>query len=107
MHVNGKSGKRGLLHKAEQKPPKADSSIWRINQAPDIIDRVIRINKTVEFSDWFKELSNGERQLIDARLYRIEQHEHFGDVRSLGKGLAELRWRNGIRIYFYKQKKIV
>ena len=40
---------------------------------------------------------------INARLERIQAQSHFGDAKSLGDGLAELRWKNGWRIYFFKE----
>ncbi len=36
-------------------------------------------------------------------LERIQSSSHFGDAKSLGDGLAELRWKNGWRIYFFKE----
>jgi putative addiction module killer protein len=33
-------------------------------------------------------------------LLRIQEFGHFGDARYLGDGLAELRWKSGIRVYF-------
>jgi len=60
----------------------------------------VRLKRTIEFSDWFETLIVKEQAQVDARLQRIEQHNHFGDVRDLGDGLAELRWANGRRVYF-------
>ena len=42
-------------------------------------------------------------------MVRIEENEHFGDAKSLGESLAELRWKNGWRVYFSRigHKKIV
>jgi putative addiction module killer protein len=37
---------------------------------------------------------------VEARVFRIEQHEHFGDAKHLGDGLSELRWKIGVRVYF-------
>jgi putative addiction module killer protein len=38
--------------------------------------------------------------LVESQIFRIENYVHFGDAKNLGKGLAELRWKNGLRIYF-------
>ncbi len=38
--------------------------------------------------------------VILARFTRIEQFNHFGDVKYIGNGIAELRWKSGFRIYF-------
>ncbi len=41
---------------------------------------------------------------IEARLARIERFDHFGDAKYIGNGLAELRWKNGYRVYFAKME---
>ena len=58
------------------------------------------IKRTVEFIEWFESLTIKEQAQVDARIERIEQHDHFGDARDLGEALAELRWKNGRRVYF-------
>jgi putative addiction module killer protein len=67
---------------------------------------VIRINKTPEFEEWFSSLRIQEQAQIEARFYRIELFDHFGDCKLL-KGtdntLSELRWKNGFRVYFYRE----
>lgn len=55
-----------------------------------------------EFEEWYNNLLLGMKAQIDARAARIETFDHFGDVKNLGNGLAELRWKNGIRVYFAK-----
>jgi putative addiction module killer protein len=65
------------------------------------------LRKTVEFSDWLDGLTWKEQGQINARLERIQNSGHFGDAKSLGEGLAELRWKNGWRIYFFKEGKFV
>ena len=37
---------------------------------------------------------------MESRIFRIEHYDHFGDAKHLGEGLSELRWENGLRIYF-------
>lgn len=67
---------------------------------------MIRIYKTPEFDDWFKKLQFKEMAQVEARLYRIEAFGHFGDVKPLQgaeESLFELRWKNGWRIYFYRE----
>ena len=61
---------------------------------------MININKTNFYENWFNTLNLKEKAQIKSRLERIENYEHFGDVRKLGDGLAELRWKNGWRVYF-------
>lgn len=68
---------------------------------------MIIINKTKEFQAWFNSLTIKEQLKIESRLERIHNFEHFGDAKNLGKGLAELRWINGWRIYFVKEKSMI
>lgn len=58
------------------------------------------IKKTVEFSDWLKSESAKSKAQVDSRLKLISKSNHFGDCKSLGGGLCELRWKNGRRVYF-------
>ena len=65
----------------------------------------MEIRKSKEFDFWFSELSIDYKKAVYSRLYRIEKDCHFGDVKSLKQGLYELRWKNGIRVYFYRSGK--
>lgn len=64
---------------------------------------MISIKKTREFGEWIKTLTFREQAQIESRLERIKTYHHFGDAKNLGNGLAELRWKNGWRIYFVKE----
>ena len=64
---------------------------------------MISIKKTEEFAEWLAKLTWKEQGQINARLERIHSSSHFGDAKNLGNGLAELRWKNGWRIYFFKE----
>lgn len=61
---------------------------------------LMRIERTPEFKTWFDKLPEKAKAQIDARLMNIEQHSYFGDHKSLGEDLLELRWKNGRRIYY-------
>ena len=61
---------------------------------------MIKVVRTDEFKVWFEHQSLRIQGQIDVRISRIEQYGHFGDARNLRKGLLELRWSNGRRIYF-------
>lgn len=61
---------------------------------------VYEIEKTVEFAKWFKKLGNTAKVKINARLALIENSGHFGVFKRLGEDLFELKWRNGIRVYY-------
>jgi putative addiction module killer protein len=66
---------------------------------------MIKIKKTPEFDSWLSSLRLKEQAQIEARLYRIEVYGHFGDLKPLvgSEYLLELRWKNGWRIYFYRE----
>ena len=55
---------------------------------------------TEEFREWGDSLGYKRHALVDSRLDRIRENGHFGDFKPLGDGLYELRWKNGIRVYF-------
>lgn len=59
-----------------------------------------RIVETTEFTIWINSISYIARQSVFARLTRIKLEGHFGDVKRIDKSLAELRWKNGTRVYF-------
>ncbi len=65
------------------------------------------IERTPEFMEWFESLNLKDQLQIDSRIQRIRDHAHFGDAKNLGDGLAELRWKNGRRVYFSKTGAIV
>ena len=58
------------------------------------------IQRTPEFKEWFDIQTEKAKAQIDARLKNIELYEYFGDYKSLGESLLELRWKNGRRIYY-------
>ena len=74
--------------------------MYVLAKVPDILYAVISIKTTKEFDSWYSSRTVRDRVLIDNRLERIRNSRHFGDMKSLGNGLAELRWRNGYRVYF-------
>lgn len=59
---------------------------------------MIKIRKTPEFDAWLSGLRIKEQAQIEARLYRIEAFQHFGDYKPLegtDSIIFELRWKNG------------
>jgi len=64
----------------------------------------VKIISAPEFNKLYSTLPTREQAQVDARLSRIEESEYFGDWKYLGEGLAELRWKNGRRIYFTKHE---
>ena len=69
----------------------------------------IAANGRKPFSDWLKTLTLNDRAMIRNRLDRVEKG-NFGDMKSLGEGIYELRFHKsgGHRVYFgLDGKKIV
>ena len=60
----------------------------------------MKILRTPEFKSWFDRLNEKAKAQVDARLKNIELHGYFGDHKSLGDCLLELRWKNGRRVYY-------
>jgi putative addiction module killer protein len=60
----------------------------------------VQIKRTDEFRQWFSEQTEKAKAQIDARLKNIEMFDYFGDHKSLGERLLELRWKNGRRVYY-------
>lgn len=60
----------------------------------------MHVIRTLEFERWLSAESAKIQALVEARIFRIEHYDHFGDAKHLGEGLSELRWKNGLRIYF-------
>jgi putative addiction module killer protein len=60
----------------------------------------VQIERTSEFKFWFDEQTEKAKAQIDARLKNIEMFDYFGDHKSLGEKLIELRWKNGRRVYY-------
>ena len=56
---------------------------------------------TREFDHWLDTLSAKAKSLVLNRLRLLEQG-HMGLYRVLGEGLVELKWKNGLRVYFIR-----
>lgn len=55
---------------------------------------------TEDYRNWFNALTLKEKARVRSRIVRIKIDGHFGKVRKLEKKLAELKWKNGWRVYF-------
>jgi len=63
----------------------------------------------VPFAEWFDSLDGRNQGAVERRVAAIEEHNHFGDCKSLRGGLFEIRLLSqGLRIYFaYVGKAVV
>ena len=60
----------------------------------------MQVIRTPEFEVWLSRESVKIQALLESRVFRIEHYDHLGDAKHLGDGLSELRWKNGLRVYF-------
>jgi len=60
----------------------------------------MKIIQTEDFKYWLNGLSVIVRSQVILRMNKLENDAHFGDVKYLGSKLLELRWKNGLRVYF-------
>lgn len=61
------------------------------------------IEKTEEFDKWLRKLKDiRAKAKIIFRIQKLETEEHFGDTKSVGDGISEIRinYAKGYRIYF-------
>lgn len=70
----------------------------------------IKIYKTLSgkepYLDWYLSLDNSQKIIISKRLIRTK-NDNYGDYKDLGKGLKELRFKKGLRIYFTEEENII
>lgn len=70
----------------------------------------IKIYKTLSgkepYLDWYLSLDNSQKIIISKRLIRTKNY-NYGDYKDLGKGLKELRFKTGLRIYFTEDENII
>ncbi|MBI4248091.1 MAG: type II toxin-antitoxin system RelE/ParE family toxin [Elusimicrobia bacterium] len=66
-------------------------------------DTKLKLKKTAEFDQWYQSLTATEKTRVDARLDNMIAG-HFGVSRSLSDGMFELKWKNGMRVYYSRRK---
>lgn len=72
---------------------------------------MFQTEKTPEFDKWIRKLKDiRAKAKILFRIQKLETDEHFGDCKSVGDGIRELRidYAKGYRVYFKeKDNKII
>jgi putative addiction module killer protein len=61
-----------------------------------------QILTSAEYESWYEKLERLAQAQIEKRLSAIKSNGHFGSSRYLDAGLCEIKFSNGIRIYFYR-----
>jgi putative addiction module killer protein len=64
---------------------------------------LLRLFLAPEFVAWRDTLDIYSRKQLEVRLNKLACG-HFGDSKSLRSGLFELRWRNGLRVYYTRKR---
>lgn len=65
------------------------------------------IDNKIPYLDWYKSLDKSLRLIVDKRLSKVERGL-FGNNRRLSEQLYELKFDNGLRIYYTEiENKIV
>lgn len=63
-------------------------------------------NGKIPFDIWFNSLDKPVKAKILVRLERLK-FGLYGDYRNLSRGLKELKFKSGERIYFYEDNEII
>lgn len=82
--------------------------VWQCSYGEKEMD-VIKLEETEAFSKWMKKIK--DPQLVNRILRRFNQVKqgNFGDYKSLGDGVSELRidYGQGYRIYYTIRQKVI
>lgn len=74
------------------------------------VEREVEIYKTSQgrdyFKEWYKKLDLRLQKKVLARLEAV-QHGNLGDHRFLNDGVSELKFRDGIRIYYSEINRVI
>lgn len=71
---------------------------------------MLEIVKSETYEQWFRKLKDRQAQArINARVLRVQQSGHFGDVKPAREGVSEMRvdYGPGYRIYFMQRGSLI
>lgn len=63
-------------------------------------------NGKTPFDEWFYELDKANKNKVQVRLIRIKVGL-YGDYRNLANNITEIKFKNGLRIYFSEVEKTI
>ena len=66
---------------------------------------VFEIRTLPGYESWYDRLDPLTQAQIEKRLSAIKNGGHFGNTRHLDSGLCEIKFNNGLRIYFFRSGK--
>ena len=76
----------------------------------NITMKEIRFYKAISgkepYYEWYLNLDNSQKILISKRLQRLS-FGHYGNTKDLGDRLKELKFDNGLRIYFCETDDVI
>lgn len=64
------------------------------------------LDNKVPYMEWYNSLDNSLKILVDKRLSKVERGL-YGDNRRLSEDLFELKFNNGLRIYYTEIDNII
>lgn len=63
-------------------------------------------NNKIPFKDWYFDLDNSLRIIVDKRLNKVSRGL-YGDFKQISSKLYELKFNNGLRIYYTETDKYI
>jgi putative addiction module killer protein len=76
----------------------------------DYTSPMLEIRKSDTYEQWFRKLKDRQAQArINARIRRIEESGHFGDIKPVRAAVSEMRIDHGpgYRIYFMQRSSVL
>ena len=61
---------------------------------------VLQIYPMPQYDEWYETQTEKSKFQIEKRLDKIKTDGHFGHIRDLDDGLAEIKFNDGRRIYY-------